>query len=166
MKINHTQFFNRYREAYGKLSQKTVTGIELLGRQMESDPEIKDLRWPPTCWQRSSMNAPTPGRRSPSAEPGILLEVRARNEHRQAVGQHADRRRLEISRRGYVQITGRDNYRELSALLEIPSRRTWSSIPTTRSSRPSRIRSCRMACATERSLQEAERRHLGRDVRL
>jgi putative chitinase len=45
MKIDHAAFFNGYRKTFGKIKQDTVTGIELLGRQMEADKEITDLRW-------------------------------------------------------------------------------------------------------------------------
>ena len=45
MHIDHTAFFNGYRAAYGKLSQGVVSGLELLGRNMESDPELKNLQW-------------------------------------------------------------------------------------------------------------------------
>ncbi len=45
MQIDHTAFFNGYRTAYGKVAQNKITGIELLGRHMELDPELTDLRW-------------------------------------------------------------------------------------------------------------------------
>ena len=45
MEINHTTFFNGYRDAFGGLRQEMVTGIELLGRQMESDDQINNVRW-------------------------------------------------------------------------------------------------------------------------
>src|SRR4249920_268948 len=45
MQIDHTAFFNGYRTAYGRLTQGVVSGIELLGRNMETDPALSDLRW-------------------------------------------------------------------------------------------------------------------------
>lgn len=45
MRIDHTAFFNGYRAAYGKLTQPVVSGIELLGRNMETDPDLKNLQW-------------------------------------------------------------------------------------------------------------------------
>jgi hypothetical protein len=45
MRIDHTAFFNGYRSAYGKLTQGVVSGLELLGRNMEADPDLKNLQW-------------------------------------------------------------------------------------------------------------------------
>ena len=45
MRIDHTTFFNGYRAAYGRLSQATVSGLELLGRNMEADPDLKNIQW-------------------------------------------------------------------------------------------------------------------------
>src|SRR5436853_4021196 len=45
MKINHTTFFNSYRNVYGKLGQSQVSGLENLLHAIEQDTEITDLRW-------------------------------------------------------------------------------------------------------------------------
>ena len=45
MFIDHTAFFNGYRSAFGRLKQGQVTGIELLGRNMEADTAMTDMRW-------------------------------------------------------------------------------------------------------------------------
>jgi len=45
LKIDHTLFFTHYREAYGKLTQSKVNGLEALLTAIESDPEITDVRW-------------------------------------------------------------------------------------------------------------------------
>ena len=43
MQVDHTRFFNAYRSAYGRLSQATVNGLVLLGRNMVDDAELKSV---------------------------------------------------------------------------------------------------------------------------
>ena len=45
MRIDHTAIFNGYRDAYGKLTPGVIAGLELIGRNMESDPQLKNLQW-------------------------------------------------------------------------------------------------------------------------
>ena len=92
MFIDHTAFFNGYRSAFGRLKQGQVTGIELLGRHMEADTAMTDLRW--AAYMLATVKHECSDTWQPIIERGprsYFDQYRDRHGQGHAAGQHAAR---------------------------------------------------------------------------
>ena len=92
MQIDHTAFFNGYRAAYGKLPQAVISGIELLGRNMEADPALRNLQW--AAYMLATVKHECANTWQPITErgpEGVLRQVRDRHGARPASGQYPSR---------------------------------------------------------------------------
>jgi putative chitinase len=118
MRIDHAKFFNRYRDAYGRLSQATVNGLELLGRNMEEDPDLKNLQW--AAYMLATVKHECADKWMPITEFGNKQYFN-KYEAGTAIGKRLGNTEAgdgyRYRGRGYVQITGRANYARLTKAL-------------------------------------------------
>ncbi|HVG29264.1 MAG TPA: hypothetical protein VM864_06035 [Pyrinomonadaceae bacterium] len=120
MKFNHTAFFNNYRGVYGKLNQTQVSGIDNLLGYVEFDPEITDVR------QAAYMFATVKHECADAFQPIVERGAKSYFNKYDAGTPIGKRLGNEVAGdgylfrgRGYVQLTGRTNYQNMSAALAL-----------------------------------------------
>lgn len=118
LKIDHTLFFTHYREAYGKLTQSKVDGLESIISAIEADPEITDVRW--AAYMLATVKHECADTWQPIEEYG---KGRGRQYGKPVKVKDANGNEFTATYygRGYVQLTWDYNYKKLSDALGMGS---------------------------------------------
>ena len=114
LNFDHTKFFNDYRDAYGRLKQSQVDGIESLLNHLQSDTEIKDLRW--AAYMLATVKHECGDTWQPIEEWG-KGKGRSYGAPVDVIGSDGKTYSVTYYGRGYVQLTWKDNYEKMSRAL-------------------------------------------------
>ena len=120
MLVDHQAFFDAYRSTFGKMSQSTVAGIELLGGHMQTDTTLSDIRW--AAYMLATVKHECANKWLPITEFGskeYFNKYNAGTAIGKRLGNTLPGDGYRYRGRGYVQITGRANYAKLSQVLDL-----------------------------------------------
>ena len=120
MKFNHTTFFNGYRSIYGKLNQTQVSGLDNLLSYIELDNDVTDIRW--AAYMLATVKHECADTFQPITERGAKSYFN-KYEPGTPIGKNLGNKIAGdgylFRGRGYVQITGRSNYQNMSTALAL-----------------------------------------------
>jgi predicted chitinase len=120
MRFSHKTFFDGYRREFGRLSQPVVAAIDAVLTAMEADPQLKDVRY--AAYQFATMRIETAGTYAPITERGgrsyfLRYDITSNPRKARELGNDQPGDGYTYRGRGFVQITGKTNYRKLSKVV-------------------------------------------------
>jgi hypothetical protein len=121
MKFNRQSFFNSYKENFGNLTQAQVSGLENLLNFIEADGALTDIRW--IAYMLATVKHECADTYQPITERGQRTYF-DKYEAGTAIGKNLGNTNSGdgylFRGRGFVQITGRANYKRLSKPIGLP----------------------------------------------
>lgn len=118
MRFNHTAFFNGYKGIYGKLNQPQVSGLDNLLGYIELDNDVTDIRW--AAYMLATVKHECADTFQPITERGpksYFNKYEPGTRIGKNLGNTVKGDGYLYRGRGYVQITGRDNYQKMNNVL-------------------------------------------------
>ena len=122
MKFNRQSFFNSYNANFGNLTQDQTSGLENLLNFIETDEKINDIRW--IAYMLATVKHECADTYQPITERGkksYFDKYNAGTAIGKRLGNTETGDGFLFRGRGYVQITGRANYKRLTASLALPA---------------------------------------------
>jgi putative chitinase len=119
MKFDRTKFFDGYRDAFSKLSQQQVRGLERLLTCIEADPFIKDVRW--AAYMLATVKRETASTYQPIHEYGgknyFIKRYGGQTRKGKELGNDTPEEGYFYAGKGDVQLTGEANYEKAEAAI-------------------------------------------------